>query len=322
MSVSTKIARNLSIKHLRAFVCIAKCRSFSRAADQLAMSQPALTLCIKQFESIVEVAMLQRTTRLVSLTQQGQDFLPKAERVLQDIDLAIISARTDALKQEKCVKVSMLPSVAVRIWPEAMRSYSEVQQDTDVRVYDDNAKGVFQQVLSGEVDFGVSNIWNPDPDLNYIPFVRDRVGLICRNTHPLARSSGPYKWDDLSDLEFVGMAADTGISRLMYSKNDFPESVFSPKFTVLTIAALAGIIENGEAVSALPALACPDYLNPSVVYKELKEPILYRDLYFVTHKKKPLSKATEILIAFLLQERNQICSKFPNKTVMATSFAG
>lgn len=315
--MDSKIARNLSLKQFRAFVCVAKCGSFSGAARELAISQPALSLSIQQFEEIVGVPLLCRTTRSVSLTAHGQAFLPKAEKILGDVDAAILSARADAERRQNRINIAVLPSVAIRVLPRAMRSYAVLAPDMKIHMQDDNGRGVEAQVLNGIADFGITNSWSDSAELVYTPFIRDRMGLICRGDHELARRKDPLTWSCLDRLPYAGMAADTGTSRLTKDVEGLPASVLAPDFTVLTIAALVGLIESGTAVSALPALAAPDYLNPSLVYRSLSEPVLHRELQLITPKNRPLSPAAETFIRYLLDQSHEISSMFPNDTVAA-----
>ncbi len=320
--MNPRIARNLSIKQIRAFVSVARLSSFSRAAQELAISQPALSLTVQQFEEIVGVALLKRTTRSVTLTEYGKDLLPKAERILNDIEAAIASTRASAERRENEIKIAVLPSVAIRILPEAMRSYRETSPGTAIHLQDDNGRGVQAQVLSGAADFGICNIWAQDPDLEFAPFMRDRVGLVCRGDHQLARRKQALSWSHLEGTPYVAMAADTGICRLTEGVGGLPQSVNQPAFTVLTIAALVGILENGEAVSALPALAAPDYLNPSLVYRDLSDPVIHRDLCLITPENRPVSPAADAFMRFLQGQSARICAMFPNNTVEGAAMAG
>jgi DNA-binding transcriptional LysR family regulator len=137
----------------------------------------------------------------------------------------------------------------------------------------------------------------------------------------LARCKDPLTWSDLTNQSFVGMAADTGTSRLTMNVSGLPASVTTPDFTVLTIAALVGLIETGESVTALPALAAPDYLNPSLVYRNLSEPAVFRNLQLITPKKRPLSPVADDFAEFLKKQSHEISSMFPNHTVKSLSHA-
>lgn len=279
------------------------------------MSQPALTLNIRQFEEIVGVELLHRTTRSVSLTPCGRDFLPIAEKLLNEFDAAILELRARAQQQENRVDVAVLPSVAIRVLPAVVRRLGEIEPEVKIHVHDDNGRGVQTQVLNGDADCGISNVWEQHPDLEFTPLIRDRVGLICRSEHPLAKEKGPLRWSCLEGCAFVGMTDDTGISRLMRAAEDLPEAVISPTHNVLTIAALVGLVERGDAVSALPALASPDYLNPALVYRDLSAPVMYRELCLITLRDRPLTKAAETFRASIQSDVAALCAMFPNDTV-------
>jgi DNA-binding transcriptional LysR family regulator len=84
---------DVELRHLRAFAAVARSRSFTRAAEQLSVTQPALSRTIQQLESALQVTLLDRSSRHVGLTGVGSEFLRNAERVLADFDGTVASAR-------------------------------------------------------------------------------------------------------------------------------------------------------------------------------------------------------------------------------------
>jgi DNA-binding transcriptional LysR family regulator len=84
---------DVELRHLRAFVAVARSGSFTRAAGQLLITQPALTRTIQQLESALQVRLLERTSRHVELTPAGREFCGHAERVLAELDIALASVR-------------------------------------------------------------------------------------------------------------------------------------------------------------------------------------------------------------------------------------
>jgi DNA-binding transcriptional LysR family regulator len=79
----------VELRHLRAFVAVAASRSFTRAAEQLFITQPALTRTIRQLESLLGAALIDRNTHPVSLTPAGEEFLPYASRILSDLEIGV-----------------------------------------------------------------------------------------------------------------------------------------------------------------------------------------------------------------------------------------
>ncbi|TKK91684.1 LysR family transcriptional regulator [Herbidospora galbida] len=84
---------DVELRHLRAFVTVARLGSFTRAAEEMAITQPALSRTVSQLENALRVRLLDRTSRHVELTGEGRVFLGDAERVLADVDRAVAAAR-------------------------------------------------------------------------------------------------------------------------------------------------------------------------------------------------------------------------------------
>ena len=316
VNTDSVIARNLSFRHLRAFVCVARTGSFTKAADKLAMSQPALTLNIHQFEEIVGLPLFTRTTRSVSLTPAGQLLLEQVQILLDRFEKTICDVRKITLQLENHVNVAVLPSVAIRLLPNVINNFSKTHPNITIQLHDDNGRGVQSQVLNGNADFGISSMWEQHPDLEFTPLVCDRVGLVCRASHPLAKVKKPLSWTDLGTYPIVGMTNDTGINRMMQRFEVLPESIRTPKNNVLTIAALVGLLENDENFSILPALATPGYLNSSLIYRDIANPTLHREICLITSSKQRMSESSKTFYNFVQQERKQICGGFPNNTIV------
>ncbi len=293
--MATSISRVLNLRHLRAFVEVAHQGNFTRAADKLAISQPALTITIHQLEDLIGVELFKRTTRKVSLAPDGEEFLPTAERLIEDFENAILSVHASARRRSGVVDIAVLPSIAVRLLPRAIESFRQSTPSIKVSLRDDNARGVHRQVRRSEADFGISNQWEEHPELEYTPLFRDRVGAVLLPDHPLANSTAPLPWHKLSDYPFAGMSQDTGVSVLLNSTEGLPDSVYSPDYEVLTMAALAGIVEAGLAVTALPELAVPRLSEPPLVFRELTRPVVERQVYIITRKNQPLSRSAQTI---------------------------
>jgi len=300
--VVKNLGKSVTLRHVRAFIAVAEQGSFTQASDILAISQPALTTTINQLEDILETPLFVRTTRRVEVTPVGQNFLPAAQRIVRDFDREIRAAYEAGKRSSNLVKIAVLPSLAMSIFPTAMMRFGEEQPNITVNIRDDNAKGVHRQVLRSESDFGISNQWEEDSQLEFTPLFQDRVGLVCHHNHPLAAEKEGINWEQLKDHSFAGMSDDTGVSALLHSMNEeLPENVLSPEFEVLTMVALASIIHANLAGSALPALAIPRLVAPPLEFIKLRNPEVWRQVHIVTHKKSSLSSSAETLRDFLLK---------------------
>src|SRR4051794_18624940 len=109
-----------TIAQMRSFVAIAKVGSFTRAAHAIHLSQPALTVQIRQLEEALAVKLLDRNTRTVHLTRVGRELAPLFERVLQEIDGIVSGAKQLGSKKYGIVRLACLPSIAAALLPAAI----------------------------------------------------------------------------------------------------------------------------------------------------------------------------------------------------------
>jgi DNA-binding transcriptional LysR family regulator len=290
----------LNLRHVRAFVEVARQGSFRRAAEKLFVSQPALTITINQLEELVGVNLFNRTTRRVDLTTDGEDFQPIAERLVTDFERAISDLKTSAERRGGKVAIAVLPSLTINLLPGILARFKDANPGIRVILKDDNARGVQRQVLDNESDFGISNRWEEDTELEFTPLTLDPVGLVCPADHPLGKSTRPIAWRKLEGFPFVGMSQDTGVYKLINAIEGCPESIRSPEYEVLTMAALGGILEARLAITVLPLLAVPSHMHPALVFRKLTGPRVERELCLVTRRDYPLSASAQKVRDMLL----------------------
>src|ERR1051325_11417374 len=113
------------LRHIRSFLVLARARSFTRAAAELHMSQPTLTVQIQQLEQAMGVKLFDRNKRHVELTQAGRELIVPLERIL--FDLEAITASTEELLEHRrgLVAVAALPSMTSALMPRAIQKLSE-----------------------------------------------------------------------------------------------------------------------------------------------------------------------------------------------------
>ncbi len=297
---------NVTVKHLRSFVAVATHGNFTRAAEALSLSQPALTITVSQFEDMVGVKLFDRTTRRVRLTAEGADFLPSAVRLIEDFDGVISGMRDVAKRRRGRIGVAALPSVAVRLLPDTVARYCRRYPSIGVHMHDDNASGVGQKVRRGEVDFGLASRWEPIDDLSFRPLIKDSFCMVCRADHELAKGRGSLTWRDLAGYDFLGMAADTGIQQLLGGVKDLPANLRGPKFEVSNVATLNGMLGAGLGITVLPALAVPVQHAPKLVFRHLTRPVVQREICLITRRGRSLSPAAQGL-------RDMIVESFPGR---------
>src|SRR5882757_4636266 len=182
---------NINLHQLRIFVAVARLGNFTRAAERLGLSQPSLSLHVRQLEQDLRVRLFDRSTRSVALTRAGDDFLPIAERLLGDFQSAVAAVTDLAARRRGRVAVAVLPSVAAELLPRAIALLRARHPDVSVSLRDDVAEHIPARVRSGEVDFGLGAIDTMDADISGSELISDELIAVLPPAHALANASKP-----------------------------------------------------------------------------------------------------------------------------------
>lgn len=289
---------NATIRHLRAFLSVARHRSFTRAATELRLSQPSLTMTIQQLEDIVGGALFDRTTRNVILTQEGLDLHPVAERVVEDFDVAIRNIRLTAAGRNSSVRIGVVSSIATKVLPRILDEFLASRPGVRVQLREGNSHDVRRLVRRNEVDVGFCSKDGDDADLVFTPLFKDKLGLFLRHDHPLHRSSrdGTLRWSDLANHPFVGLTQDTATGPILLEIEHLPESIRMPKYEVSTYPTLWALVENGLGVTTAPALAAAFMSTDQISFLDLLEPVAWRSVHTVTRVGRTLPSVVEALM--------------------------
>ena len=283
---------NITQRHLRTFVIVARYGSFNKAAEELSRTQPAITLAIKQLEEFVGLKLLDRTTRRVIPTAEGENFMPIAERLVRDFDTAISDLKATAERRIGNISIAIVPSVANQLLPPIIKTFSENFPGINLLLNDDTARGVQQKVERNEVDFGIGSVWQTSKLLKFTPLFSDNLDLVFHKDHDLAQSQEPISWSALSNEVFL----DSGITKNMRSRLMLGPS----KFDFPSITTLLAMLRSNLGVSVLPSLAIPQ--SSGELRSRPLLPMEKRDICMITRHDWTLSPAAEAMIDTIIKE--------------------
>lgn len=280
----------VDLDDVAAFTAVAELGAFGAAAEQMGLSQPALSRRVQKLEEALGVPLLERTTRRVALTTVGRDFLPKARRLLDELEASLLSVRAIAERRTGQVNIACVPTAAYYFLPEVIRAYNEELPNIRVRIVDEGANSVLRSVIDGEVDLGINLLGSQEPDIVFDPLLDDPFVLACRNDHPLAAAAA-VDWRDLAPYRFITVGRlsgnrlilDLGLAGLAWRPRWFYE--------VQHLSTSLGLVEAGLGIAALPRLAMPAHPHPVLVARPLVNPVLTRTMGVIRRHGATLSPA-------------------------------
>lgn len=286
------------LRHIEAFLAVARLGHFTRAAAALHVSQPALTVQIRQLETALGVRLFDRNNRRVALTQAGRDLVAPLERISLDVASVIRHARDVSAHRHGVVTVAALPSVAAVLLPHAIRRLADAHQGLVVRVRDAIAGRVLELVKSGEADVGIGSLLRPDPDVVATPLFTDRLCAFAPIDHPLARS-GRARLRDVGAWPLILTGQDTSVRQIVeqtLAALRLPVQI-AQEATYMTTA--IGMVREGLGVAILPESAMVLDAGAPIRAIAIREPVLTRQISILARTGRSLSPAAERLTQML-----------------------
>ncbi|MDR3002888.1 MAG: LysR family transcriptional regulator [Acidovorax sp.] len=141
---------------LRAFKAVAEELHFGRAAQKLHMSQPPLSLSIRQLEELLDVPLFVRTTRHVQLTSAGAELLQRLPDIEAAYNLAIEAVRQTGLGMEGTLNVALTPTAAFSPIPLVLRRFCEQFPRVQLTLKEMNSRDMGQALMTGQIDLAIA----------------------------------------------------------------------------------------------------------------------------------------------------------------------
>ena len=290
---------NVTLRQLRVFIEVARRQSFSRAGDEIGLTQSAVSRCVRELETEIGVKLIDRTTRDVQLTDVGANLVATLTRLLTDLDDALREVRDIGEQRRGRVVVAASPTVACRLMPQIVAECGRQFPYVTLGLRDDVQSDVVRKVRSGEVDFGVIIGPFADDEMEAEVLTSDSFCVVVRTDHPLAGRERAA-WKDLDGEALVMLDHASGSRPLI-------DAVLSEQGVHARIvqelghpATVYGLVEAGVGISVLPWLALPLPAGSSLVARPLL-PRAERTVELVRRRDRSLSPAAEAVWGLIRQ---------------------
>ena len=284
----------IDILGVQAFVAIADHGAFHRAAQALHITQTALSRRLQNLEAFLGVRVVERTTRSVSLTPIGRNFLPQARRLLTDLGAALVEIRETGRSLRGDVTIACVPTVGVHYLPRIVQRYAALHPDNRIRILDHASSDVAAAVLRREAEFGINMQAPHDSALTSIPLLTDRFVLVCRDDHALAGRKR-LSWNQLGQHALVLASADSGNRPLLDLALEKRQIHLKPFYEVQRSSTAVGMVAEGVAAAVVPALAVQKGAYPRLRMIPMTDPVVSRTLVLLSRTKAQLTPAAQAL---------------------------
>ncbi len=307
MSVVERKPLQIEFRHLETFCRVADLKSFSKAADDLFLTQPTVSGHILSLEQFLSLRLFDRASREVRLTKSGEVFQEYASKILslrKDL-LNALSEFSQGIRGELSLGASTIPGEY--LLPRLIGDFKKEHPSFIISLKIADTKEVIQYVLQDQVEFGVIGAKLNHPSLHYEKYEEDEIIVVAPSDHPLARKK-KVNLDELLKEPWIIREEGSG-TRIAVEKALRKKGKSLKQFHSVTEMGSTSSVKEG--VKAKLGLA---FISGRATEGEVRqgffsridvegfEPIS-RQIYFVSHRRKTLSPMATQFLRFLKEKK-------------------
>jgi len=300
--------RSTTLRQLRIFVAVAKHLSFARAAEEMHLSQPAVSMQIKELESVMELPLFERAGRSIRLTMPGEYLLVYARRILGTLKEAGDAMTKLRKVQGGRITIGMVSTVEYFL-PRLLARFRSQHPGVEMRLAVGNREQLSKLLHDNEVDLAVMGRPPRELDTRAEPFAAHPLGIIASPEHPLARRR-EIAPKALDAEPFIVREPGSGTRAAMEQFFRDQRIVAAPIMEMTSNETIkqAVIANMGLAFVSLHTVALELSVQQLVVLDVVGLPLMRR-WYIVNVQRKPLTPAAESFRYFVLDQGERLLAE-------------
>lgn len=273
-------------QRLQTLLKVAETKNYSKAADELNLTQPAVSLHIKQLEQELNVKLFRRTNHSVELTNEGKIVVKYAIR-LNNIYANLQQALVNNQLNIKKLTIGLTPSAESSIISRILAKFSLEKENLHITIISDTIKNLYNKLKNFEIDVAFVDGKIPDDHLNYILLDTDSLVLAVSNHNPLSKKK-IISIEDLKKEKLILRSEESGTTELFENQLvSVGESIhnFEVMMEIDNIAMIKDLVRNNYGVSILAKSTClRDIEKNHFKSVSIENLSMIRELNIVYHK--------------------------------------
>lgn len=248
---------------LKVFFTVANRLSFTKAAKELFITQPAVSKHIQELEEQYKIKFFERNGSKISLTNAGELLLKHTKNIFEvyrkiDFDMsALINQKRGLLRLGASTTISQY------IIPPLLARFHQKLQEIKVNLLNGNTEQIEKALLNKEIEIGIVEGQSKNQSIKYIEFLKDELVLVCNNKNPLINNEQVTQ-EDLKSMRFVMREQGSGTLEVI----EYALKPFEINLSQLTIEMQLGSTESIK--SYLMNSDCVAFISIHAIEKELK----------------------------------------------------
>lgn len=289
----------MDIRQLQYFVQVARMNSFSKAAESLYITQPTISKMIRNLEEELGAALFYREGKSIRLTDAGEVLLSKAQNIVESF--TSLSSELDSLRNLKRghIRIGLPPMVGASFFPAVIGEFHRRYPEVTIRLHEDGAKKVEDDVESGLLDIGAIVLPVSTDKFHCFTFVEEKLELLVPIGHRLA-GEGTVALKELEEEEFVLFREDFALHDRIIT--ECIKAGFQPKVVYESSQwdLISQMVGAGMGIALLPQTICRDIDRSRIAVISLADPVIPWQLGMIWRRDRYLSFAAREWISFAM----------------------
>lgn len=288
----------MEFRQLQHFVAIVETGSISAAARHLFLAQPAISASIKKLESELNMPLLHRRERGVSLTEAGHQFLLHAKQILQQAKDAKLSMQAIEGLDQGEVEIGVPPMLGSYFFPPLIMAFKHQYPALGMNIIDTGTRRIRKKLLDGDLELGVVADHDLPPEFDSGKLIREEMVVCMAADHPLAEFE-QIEYADFLKYELIlfgkGYYHHSLIEKISQKEKESPKIAFTSNLLPL----IKSIIRKGYAISPMWKVSIQD--DDEIITRPFVEPFCI-DLSLAWRRDSYMSRANQVFRDFVLEE--------------------
>lgn len=294
----------MDLNILKHFIAVVQYRGFSRAAENIFVSQPTLSKSIKRLEEHLGVILFERSTRKLDLTDAGRIAYKQSIKIIDSTKELQLSLEDFLKVPTGNITLGIPPLIGATFFPKIAREFHKINPKITIQLIERGAKKIEQLIDSRKIDVGIVVLPVEERNFFVFPFIEEEFQLLLPAGHPLAdREKASFA--ELKSESFILFTPEFSLHHLIIELCE-KRGGFYPKIAYETSQwdVITGLVGEGIGVSILPKSASEKVDQKKIKVVEIENPPMWK-LGIITKKGRYLSFAVKSLLDFLQSDPYQ-----------------
>ncbi|MCG7572458.1 LysR substrate-binding domain-containing protein [Phaeobacter sp. CNT1-3] len=286
---------NITLRQLRYFEAVARLSHFGQAAEACAVSQPALSVQIKELEETIGAKLFERGARQVRLTRMGEEFAGRVQHILRSVDELGDLARAGRDRLVGRLRIGVIPTIAPYLLPSVVEVLARDHPDIDLRLRETITPRLIDELKEGSLDIAIVALPISEPAFKEVPLFEEEFVLVRPQSDADQPVPGPDRLREmrLLLLEEGHCFRDQALSFCAINRSA-PRELLDGS----SLSTLVQMVGAGIGVTLIPDMAVAvETRSANVAVAHFPDPAPKRQIGMVWRKSNPLTKELEQVAA-------------------------